>query len=209
MEGYTDWKAFVHGFDQELVECVGGQALLDVERYCMNEGANIQAVKLKLSQPMKDAKKNMKDAKKAAKANDKEKAKKCYKDAIKNLEELKKTAENIDDDHIVMVMLDAFIKTFIPMFGGTLASFAIFGPTGVAKGVADIVIMVGSFINGMSKTFDASAAFAKGYTSANKQGKGGSVDPSIWWKIGETRAAVMTKLDRMITACEKGLDVLK
>ena len=61
----------------------------------------------------------------------------------------------------------------------------------------------------MSKVLDFSAAVDKKLTSANKAGVDGKQDPSHWWKVGETRGAVMTKLDRMITACETAKKKLK
>lgn len=201
MSAYLDCKAIAHGFDASLVECVGGKVLLDLE--AMDEGANLQALKLTLSDPMKDAKNNMKAAKKAAKNGNYAVAKQLYKAAIKDLEVLKKRAQDIDDDHLVMVALDAFIKTFIPMFIGVLVSLQLPGFIGV---LGQLGSYIGAYICGTSKSLDYAAAIEKKSTDQNKQGKGGSYDPSVWWKVGETRGAVMTKLDRLITACEKGIE---
>ena len=203
MEELYNVKAVAHDFDLALVECVGGRACLDIEQYCLTEGANIQALKLTLSDPMKDAKNNMKAAKKAAKEHDYARAKQLYKASIQDLEVLKKRAQDIDDDHIVMVAIDAFIKTFIFTFAGTMAGLAIGGTLGM---VADLAGFIGGYICGISKTLDYSVAVDKKLTPANKQGRHGTHDPSVWWKAGQTRGAVMTKLDRLITACKKGYD---
>lgn len=203
MEELYNVKAVAHDFDLALVECVGGRACLDIEHYCLTEGANIQALKLTLSDPMKDAKNNMKAAKKAAKEHDYARAKQLYKASIQDLEVLKKRAQDIDDDHIVMIAIDAFIKTFIFTFAGTMAGLAIGGTLGM---VADLAGFIGGYICGISKTLDYSVAVDKKLTPANKQGRHGTHDPSVWWKAGQTRGAVMTKLDRLITACKKGYD---
>ena len=102
-DSLVDLRAIARGADPILVECVGAVSLTQL----MDEGANIQALKLKMSEPMKAAKHNMKRAKTLARDGKNVEAKQAYDTAIKNLKELQKAAEEIDDDHIVMVAVDA------------------------------------------------------------------------------------------------------
>lgn len=203
VETLAELRAISRGADPILVECVGVSAIQSL----MDEGANIQALKLKMSAPMKDAKYNMKRAKKLAREGKNAEASQAYDAAIKNLKELQKAAEEIDDDHIVMVAVDAFIKSFVPIFAGSLV--AMLAPGSIVGSLGYISGTVGGYICGMSKVLDFSAAVDKKLTSANKAGVDGKQDPSHWWKVGETRGAVMTKLDRMITACETAKKKLK
>ena len=193
MENLCDLRAIANGADACMVECVGANAVLQL----MDEGANIQAIKLQCGDLMKSAKKNMKDAAAAKKRGDTKAAKKSYDDAIADLKQLQKDADKIDDDHIIMVMFDSFIKTFIPV----LASFYLSVITG--SSLIYIIGMLGAYICGTSKSLDFSAAVQKKLTQANHQGIGNKTDQATWWKVGETRGAVMLKFDRMITACEK------
>ena len=202
-DSLVDLRAIARGADPVLVECVGAVSLTQL----MDEGANIQALKLKMSKPMKAAKHNMKRAKTLAREGKNAEAKQAYDTAIKNLKELQKAAEEIDDDHIVMVAVDAFIKSFVPIFAGSFV--AMLAPGSIVGSLGYISGMVGGYICGMSKVLDFSAAIDKKLTTANKAGADGKQDPSHWWKVGETRGAVMTKLDRMITACETAKKKLK
>ena len=195
MMNLRDLQAIANGEDPVLVECVGGSILLD-------EGANVQALKLRMSKPMKEARLDMKAAKKPMKELDYTKAEKDFNSAIKNLKELQKAAEDIDDDHIVMTAVDTFVKGFIPLFVST----TFYNYTGL---IGQSIATIASVILGLSKTFDYSAALSKGFVEPNKAGRNGSADPSVWWKTGQTRGAVMTRLDRMITECEKALDAIK
>lgn len=200
---YLDLKAIAAGEDPALVECVGGRVLLELNEYALTEGANIQAMKLRLSKPMKAAKENMKDAKKAARKKDYAEAKRLYKAAISDLKELQKEAKDIDDDHLVMIIIETFIKVFIPAMAGTTISLMVGGTPGL---IVDFIAYITAYICGISKTFNFAAAVEKGLTPANKAGRNNSHDPSQWWKQGQTRADMMTRLDRLITACEKSID---
>src|SRR5699024_10614227 len=102
-----DMRAILEGCDVDAVDCFGGA-------YCLQEGANIQSFKIQNSENAKKAKSCIKEAKAAAKSGDKNKAVSKYEEAIKYLKLLKKDCEAIDDDHIVMVFLDSFIRAMIP-----------------------------------------------------------------------------------------------
>lgn len=186
-----DMRAILEGCDVDAVNCFGGA-------YCLQEGANIQSFKIQNSE-------NAKKAKAAAKSGDKNKAVSKYEEAIKYLKLLKKDCEAIDDDHIVMVFLDSFIRAMIP----ELAAIAVIMIAPVTAPVAYVAGMFGSFICGMSKTLDWGAALDKGYVEANKQGSDGKADSAVWWKSSLTRGATMTKFDRMITACEQSIRQIK
>lgn len=186
-----DMRAILEGCDVDAVNCFGGA-------YCLQEGANIQSFKIQNSE-------NAKKAKAAAKSGDKNKAVSKYEEAIKYLKLLKKDCEAIDDDHIVMVFLDSFIRAMIP----ELAAIAVIMIAPVTAPVAYVAGMFGSFICGMSKTLDWGAALDKGYVEANKQGRDGKADSAVWWKSSLTRGATMTKFDRMITACEQSIRQIK
>lgn len=193
-----DMRAILEGCDVDSVDCFGGA-------YCLQEGANIQSFKIQNSENAKKAKSCIKEAKAAAKSGDKNKAVSKYEEAIKYLKLLKKDCEAIDDDHIVMVFLDSFIRAMIP----ELAAIAVIMIAPVTAPVAYVAGIFGSFICGMSKTLDWGAALEKGDVEANKQGRDGKADSAVWWKSSLTRGATMTKFDRMITACEQSIRQIK
>lgn len=192
--GYSlsNLRAISEGYAPDMVDLFGGEMMLA-------EGANIQAHNIKTSPLAKSAKAHMKAAK-ASRHTDKAKAKKEYEAAIHDLKELKKACEEIEDDHAVTVFVETFVKAFVPAFVGCMLA----GSTG---GVSVIIGDVLAYIIGLAKTIDYSAAVEKGM-APNKAGAGGKYDPSQWWKQGQTRGAAMTYFDRMITACEKGKDLL-
>ena len=193
--GYlSDLRAISEGYSPDIVAAYGGEL-------CLTEGANIQAFQIKHSENAKMAKEHMRLAKDAKSKGDTAQAKKEYDAAIKCLKELQKECEKIDDDHMVMIFIETFIKTFVPMFVGTVFMSA----TG---GISYFVGLVGGYICGMSKSLDYSAAIEKKLTTANKAGVGGKADSSQWWKAGATRGETMIKFDRMITACEKAKENL-
>ena len=194
----VDLRAIVAGYDTSLVEAVGGQVLLD-------EGANMQAISIKTSDLAKEAKADMSEAKKLAKT-DRKAAIKKFDSAISKLEKLKKECESIEDDHIAMVFVETFIKSFVPMFAGCLAYFFMPGPVGT---VGYLPGLIGGYICGMQKTLDFSAAIEKKMTDPNKAGLDGKYDASTWWKAGATRGATMVYFDRLITACKQAKNNLK
>ena len=193
-------RAISEGYDASLVEAIGADAIYE----CINEGANIQAIGIKASTLAKDAKQDMKDAKKLTKSDPKAAAKK-YDSAISKLEQLKKECEKIEDDHIAMVFVDSFIKAFIPIAAGTAVSMFIPGSVGL---LGYVVGVFGGYICGMQKSLDFSAAVEKKMTAPNKAGVDGKYDASTWWEAGQTRGATMIKFDRMITACKKAKEQL-
>lgn len=191
-------RAVSIGADVDLVEAISSDYALEA----LTEGANIQALKLNMSDTMKSAKANMKQAHSYVKNGNNAEAKKSFNKAISDLEKLKKEADEIDDDHIIIVALDAFVKSFIPAFASVLVAHL----TGVTALAA--IGIVGSYICGLSKSMDFSNAVTEKLTTVNHQGRGGKFDTAVWWKVGETRGAVMTKLELMITACKKEKDKL-
>lgn len=193
----VDLRAICAGYDKSLVEAVGGEFLL-------SEGANIQAIKIQLSDLAKDAKDDMNEAKKLAKT-DRAAAVKKYDSAISKLKKLKKECENIEDDHLVMVFIDTYIRTFIPVFCGTVAAFLV---PGAATGIYLTGIVTG-FCCGIQKSLDFSTALEKKIVKGNKAGPNGEYDPKNYWKVGETRGATMLQFDRLITACEKAKSEIK
>lgn len=195
-----DFRAISEGYSVPLVEAVGG----DIIYQCIQEGANLQAIGIKTSALAKNAKDDMKNAKKLAKSDPKAAAKK-YDDAINKLEQLKKECENIEDDHIAMVFIDSFVKSFIPIVAGCVG--AMWLPSGVWT-VAYLTGIFGGYICGMQKSLDFSAAVEKKMTSANKAGISGKPDSAVWWEVGQTRGATMVKFDRLITSCKKAKEKL-
>lgn len=190
----TDLRLIAQGYDVTLVEAYGSELI-------MNEGANMQAFSVKHSALAKSAKDHMKAAKAAKKSNNMDKAKKEYNAAIKDLKDLQKECEKIEDDHLVVIFVETFIKAFVPTFLGAVMATA----TG---GISTLVGATFGYILGLSKTLNYSAAIQKNLTQPNKAGAGGKYDSAQWWKTGATRGDAMTYFDRMITACEKAKEQL-
>lgn len=224
MDELYNVRAAAHGFDLELIECVGGRTLLEIENseLCsdvMDESAaKIQAKAVKISEPMKSAKQNMKDAKQAAKAKDFDKAKSHYKVAISDLKKVKAEAEKIEDDHALSVFLSSFLRYMVSSIGLTLiAMVGVFGAvfTGGTSAVATavsagaLVTRLGSFVFGVGKPVKFAVDVVRGKGKFNKQGNNGESNPKKWYKVGMTRNEVMSSLDRLIKTAEDGIDAVE
>ena len=194
----SDLYAISEGYNPDLVFAIGGDT-------CMNEGANLQAISIKTSSLAKEAKDDMRAAKNLAKS-DRKAAIKKYDSAIEKLKQLKKECENIDDDHIAMVFVETFIKTFIPIMAGSIISVFIPGSVGLLAYITGITV---GYIAGNQKILDFSSAVEVKMVSRNKAGINGDYDPITWWKTGVTRGETMVKFDRLITSCELAKSQLK
>lgn len=158
---FKDLRAIVEGYSTDDIETCSSEFLL-------SEGAISQSIKLQLSDTMKSAKYNMRVAKDAKRSGATNTTIRKYDEAIKDLKKLQKQASDIEDDHIVVVMLETFLKSFTAVLAGVLTTSCI----GV---VGDIILFIYTVMYGGSKIMDLSIATRRGLTTANKAGKKGSV----------------------------------
>ena len=203
------------------VELFGGE-------FCMSEAFEgiSKSMKMRFGAPMREAKKEIKAARKLSKT-DKKEALKHYDGAIKSLKDLRKEAEQIEDDHILELITESFVKMFLTdlIFGIVVAVPAV----KVAKNSISAAAKTGGILKAIQTSIKVEKAFngiiavnvalmtiagsskAVSYATSVSSGKASEKQPenkSNPWRVGVSRTEMLKRIDKLISATQEGRDVV-
>lgn len=206
-----DLRAISEGYDIEDVELFGGTLL-------MNEAFDAvrSKIRLKLSADMKEAKAEMRLARKLSRTDIKESIK-HYDKSLTVLKRLRQQAKQIEDDHIAEYLTIAFFKVIVTDIIFTVFSEAILGKAinGIIKhrinigavksvdtsspslsGVAMIVLDV---VLGTKMAVDLKQCVSSGVYEGKRP-----ENVNKWYKVGVSRVNTLKSLDKLISVAEQG-----
>lgn len=206
-----DLRAISEGYNIEDVELFGSTLL-------MNEAFDAvrSKIRLKLSADMKEAKAEMRLARKLSRTDIKESIK-HYDKSLTALKRLRQKAKQIEDDHIAEYLTIAFFKILVTDIIFTVFSEAILGKAinGIIKhrinigavksvdtnspslsGVAMIVLDV---VLGTKMAVDLKQCVSSGVYEGKRP-----ENVNKWYKVGVSRVNTLKSLDKLISVAEQG-----
>lgn len=206
-----DLRAISEGHNIEDVELFGGTLL-------MNEAFDAvrSKIRLKLSADMKEAKAEMRLARKLSRTDIKESIK-HYDRSLIALKGLRQQAKQIEDDHIAEYLTIAFFKILVTDIIFTVFSEAILGKAingiikhriniGAVKNVntsspslSGIAMIVLDVVLGTKMAVDLKQCVSSGVYEGKRPENVGK-----WYKVGVSRVNTLKSLDKLISVAEQG-----